>query len=100
MTPDNKKLLLRVAMGALLIGIWLFFFAQPEEPVWWFWLVPIPLVLTVYQVMLRGYRCGRCGQDFGLRRTGHTPGGALGGGRAHMICVACGHKQTQRTGPQ
>ena len=98
MTPENKKLLLRVAMVALLIGIWIFLFFQGEELVWWFWLVPIPLVLTIYQMALRGYRCNHCGKDFGLKEFSRTAGGPLGGGQVYMVCVSCGGEETQRIG--
>lgn len=98
MTPEHKKRLLRMGMVALLIGIWLFLLAQPEELVWWFWLVPIPLLLTIYEVVLRGYRCRHCGRDFGLKEVGRTPGGSLGGGRAHLVCVFCGEEETHRIG--
>lgn len=99
MNPKLKKRLLRTAMVAALIGIWLFFNSQPEELVWWFWLAPIPVLLAIYQVVLRGNRCSHCGTDFGLKKTGISPGGATGGGRAHFVCVSCGEKEAQRTGP-
>ncbi len=98
MRPELKKRFLRTAMMVLLIGIWLFFLAQPEELVWWFWLAPIPLLLAIHEVVLRGYRCRHCGGDFGLKEVGRTPGGPLGGGRVRVVCEFCGEAESRRIG--
>lgn len=98
MAPEFKKTLLRTVMVMALVGFWLFLLSRPEDVVWWLWLVPIPLLLTVYQAVLRGPRCRQCRRDFGLKEVGRTPGGALGGGRAHMKCMYCGAEETHRIG--
>ncbi len=98
MTPDNKKHLLRTVLVVALIGIWLLFLTQPKEVVWWFWLVPIPLLLTIYEMVLRGSCCSNCRRDFGLKEVSRTPGGSLGGGRVHLVCVFCGEEGTHRIG--
>lgn len=98
MTPENKKRLLRTVLVAALIGIWLFFLNQSKELVWWLWLVPLPLLLTIYEILLRGSRCSNCRRDFGLKEVGRTPNGSLGGGRVHLACVFCGEEETHRVG--
>lgn len=98
MAPDVKKHLLRVAMLALLVAIWLFFLAQPEDKVWWFWLVPVVAVSIFYNLIRHYFRCGHCGQDFGLKKVGEIPGGWLESRRLRMVCVACGREETRIAG--
>lgn len=98
MTPDVKKHLLRVAMVALLIAMWLFFAAQPEEKVWWFWLVPVGAVVLFYNFILHISRCGHCGAEFGLKTMGYIRGGWLESDRVRMECQSCGRQETRRAG--
>lgn len=100
MTPIIKKRLLRIGMIAALISIWLFFLVQTTSQLpWWFWLFPVPILLSVYQIVLRGSRCHSCHKDFALEPQSRTRGGAFGGGRVHMVCVFCGAEETHQTGP-
>lgn len=99
MTPKIKKRLLRTVLIVALVGIWLFFLVQTtNEPPWWFWLFPIPILLTLYEIVLRGSRCSTCGRDFALEKESRTPNGPLGGGRVKMVCVFCGAEETHRIG--
>lgn len=98
MTPERKKNRLRLALIAVLVGFWVFVLAGSEGVVWWFWLVPIPLLLIVYEIALRGSRCSHCGRDYGLEEISRTPGGVWGGGRVHLVCVSCGQQETHRVG--
>ncbi len=98
MAPEFKESLLRAAMVVALLGFWLFLLTRPEDVVWWLWLVPIPLLLTVYQAVSRGSRCSQCRQKFGLEEVSRTSGGPLGGGRVHMKCIHCGGEETHRIG--
>lgn len=98
MTPKIKKRLLRTVLVMRLSVSGCFFLTQTKQPPWWVWLFPIPILLTVYEIVLRGSRCSTCRQDFALKEASRTPGLALGGGRVEMVCMFCGEKESHRIG--